>query len=505
MMIRRLILQQRRYTGRFRDLHPGPRYPLPLCFSSSTSRYGVSFGDDGSLESSSEDDDYAEVDPETEAFLAAGKSHYRRRESLPEWMSQKRREICQHRTKAQIRRCLKKWMVQAGRDLEKKRRYRLRSLDWKETPKKIGATRVSDGTLDVHAYGPEETIAYMHYFYPGKFALHQRVFRDMSVLLPQEYRPKKILDFGCGPGTAAAAALEVWGDSPDMLYTGVDMSQSMLDAAKVVLDGRQIQSIFYDRVGEMSRRALQDGQTYDLIVCSFTLTELASDHLRRTATQLLYELLSVDGMFVIIESGDPSGSHTTRTARRFLLETGESGFIRDTTNSRDKRVSRQEAEAGRTVPKVLAPCSHSGACPLSGGAWCSFSQRVEGGLLRKTNEEKFSYVVLRKEKVGLGEEKGDEGHNRLSEEVHLEWPLRKEEWGRIIRSPLKKRGHVVMDVCYPDGALRRSVVTKGKEGRLPLFYRAARKSQWGGLYPAYNFAETTEILPEEEEEEEPQQ
>jgi ribosomal protein RSM22 (predicted rRNA methylase) len=125
--------------------------------------------------------------------------------------------------------------------------------------------------------------------------------------------------------------------------------------------------------------------------------------------------------------------------------------------------------------------------------------------LRKTNEEKFSYVVLRKEKVGLGEEKGDEGHNRLSEEVHLEWPLRKEEWGRIIRSPLKKRGHVVMDVCYPDGALRRSVVTKGKEGRLPLFYRAARKSQWGGLYPAYNFAETTEILPEEEEEEEPQQ
>ena len=125
--------------------------------------------------------------------------------------------------------------------------------------------------------------------------------------------------------TAGAAALEVWGDRSDMLYTGIDMSQSMLDAAKIMLSGKQMQSIFYDRVADISRRALREGSTYDLIVCSFTLTELANDHLRRTATQLLYELLSVDGLLVIIESGDPTGSHTTRTARRFILETGQSG------------------------------------------------------------------------------------------------------------------------------------------------------------------------------------
>ena len=47
------------------------------------------------------------------------------------------------------------------------------------------------------------------------------------------------------PGTAGAAALEVWGDRSDMLYTGIDMSQSMLDAAKIMLSGKQMQSIFF--------------------------------------------------------------------------------------------------------------------------------------------------------------------------------------------------------------------------------------------------------------------
>ena len=103
---------------------------------------------------------------------------------------------------------------------------------------------------------------------------------------------------------------------------------------------------------------------------------------------------------------------------------------------------------------------------------------------------------MQKEKVGNSEEKRDEGYDHNIEGLHFDWPLKQEHWGRIIRSPLKKKEHVVMDVCYPDGTLGRSVISKGKEGRLPLFYRAARKSQWGGLYPAYHFGKTTEILQE---------
>lgn len=45
---------------------------------------------------------------------------------------------------------------------------------------------------------------------------------------------------------------------------------------------------------------------------------------------------------------------------------------------------------------VIAPCTHDGTCPLRPGSWCSFPQRAQSSLIRKNNEEKFSYVVLQK-------------------------------------------------------------------------------------------------------------
>ena len=120
MIIRRSVLRNFRNQSQLRDLHPGPPHLLQQRFPSSASTYGTSFGDHRGFQNDYENDTYADADPETEVFLAAGKSHYRRRESLPEWMSKKQKEICQYRTKAQIRRCLKKWMVQIGRDFEKK-------------------------------------------------------------------------------------------------------------------------------------------------------------------------------------------------------------------------------------------------------------------------------------------------------------------------------------------------------------------------------------------------
>ena len=124
----------------------------------------------------------------------------------------------------------------------------------------------------VVTYGPEETIAYAHYFLPSRFALSKRVLREvlnnissrsspytptpftpdshhvitllptttfpttlshnpykqppptptnpllpLSILPPQvktllpRFRPRSVLDFGCGPATVGAAIAEVWG------------------------------------------------------------------------------------------------------------------------------------------------------------------------------------------------------------------------------------------------------------------------------------------------------
>lgn len=60
------------------------------------------------------------------------------------------------------------------------------------------------------------------------------------------------------------------------------------------------------------------------------------------------------------------------------------------------------------------------------------------------------------------------------------------EWGRMVRKPLKKSGHVIIDLCSAEGELTRHIVARsnacqngvGKSG-----YRAARKSKWGDLWP----------------------
>ena len=56
--------------------------------------------------------------------------------------------------------------------------------------------------------------------------------------------------------------------------------------------------------------------------------------------------------------------------------------------------------------------------------------------------------------------------------------------GRIIRAPIKKKGHVYIDYCAAPGRIIRSRVTKALSNSVaPGIYGAARKSRWGGLWP----------------------
>ncbi len=63
---------------------------------------------------------------------------------------------------------------------------------------------------------------------------------------------------------------------------------------------------------------------------------------------------------------------------------------------------------------------------------------------------------------------------------------------RVITPPIKKTGHVVMDLCTPMGPWARHVWSKSKSGTLG--YTAARKSHWGDLWPL-PLTDTTDKTP----------
>lgn len=145
--------------------------------------------------------------------------------------------------------------------------------------------------------------------------------------------------------------MEVWGDGVVQRYSGIDMSQSMLDAAKIMttsmgqplpsdqdgtsgtakriasspLKGSRVDvTLSHKSLDVISRIASggekADDHRFDMAVCSYTLSELTSDAVKRAAMQVLYESLDVNGVLVIIDNGSPIGSHNTRSARKMLLE-----------------------------------------------------------------------------------------------------------------------------------------------------------------------------------------
>ena len=60
----------------------------------------------------------------------------------------------------------------------------------------------------------------------------------------------------------------------------------------------------------------------------------------------------------------------------------------------------------------------------------------------------------------------------------------RQEWTRVIRTPIKAKGHVIMDVCHPEGSILRHTLTRSQVKEIPSLYTALRKTTWGGLFPA---------------------
>lgn len=307
------------------------------------------------------------------------------------------------------------------------------------------AEAIVQGTKQVErpqlVYSLAEAGAYLTDHMPGSFAILTRVFAEVEELLP-DFTPQSMLDFGAGPCTALFAADNLWGDGVVREVLAVEPSSSMTEVA-------QAMTKWDPRVNY--RRYLSRGResaAYDMVVAAGSLNCLEDPRERRSIIRSLWKNVADGGLLVVTETGSPLGFELVKEARSVVL-------------------------VDDLVPgKMVAPCPHAHACPMTGtGNWCHFKQRVQllreqgkAGVLQNHQDIPYSFAVFQKQaSVGCSFDQpsppGTEG-----------------PWGRLVRKPRKKGGHVILEICSPSGSLDELTVSKsrGKD-----WYTSARKARWG--------------------------
>ena len=154
--------------------------------------------------------------------------------------------------------------------------------------------------------------------------------------------------------------------------------------------------------------------------------------------------------------------------------------------------------------------------------FCSFVQTMPGSSFLHKGE-KFTYLVAQKRTTSADghafddvdlpntlerafSASGVEREELLQEAINLESRyldsdedelglemLRGENiagFGRIIQAPLKRKGHILIDCCTAPGKIVRHKISKSSNKAAPGVYHSARKSRWGGLWPA---TQSTEV------------
>uniref|UniRef100_A0AAV1UXW8 Uncharacterized protein n=1 Tax=Peronospora matthiolae TaxID=2874970 RepID=A0AAV1UXW8_9STRA len=393
-------------------------------------------------------DSPATIDPRTPLLVAdidrISRNGLAQRVEMPKEMLDRLTTVVRRRTHSQLETLRQKHVGD-------RRNTRQVPLDMSKTP--VGWTMDQTPQIPPFAYGPSETLAYLAFEIEATFACTHAVFTELQKRLP-EFAPKSVLDFGAGPGTASWVAKSFYGQCLDK-YCVVEPSQSMVDAAEVLLE---------DFAGFSVRRSIADlsrdinaGNKYDLIVVGYVFSDITNDFERVATMSALWELLSDNGCLVVVDRGSPWGSHHVRSARQFVLD-----FVAEEENEKEG-------------VHIVAPCPHHFECPAAGNTWCHFVQRSpvvnrprEATTKRWHGQKgsKFSYVILQKTR-------------KSSEEADA---AEKMPFARMLRSPLLATRHVHLDLCTPEGKLKRRSVTKGKAIR--EVYRASRKAHWGAVWPA---------------------
>jgi len=268
--------------------------------------------------------------------------------------------------------------------------------------------------------------AYIAARLPATYGAVRHVLRRIESLLAPL---KTFLDLGAGVGSNAWAAADAMPDlervtliekDVELLHLGQHLTQNNLDPIQLAWCRTDIthEPLF---------------PIHDVVLLSYVLNELSLKE-QSSVLQRAYE--ATDKLLILVEPGTPEGFNRLLAARQFLTERGA---------------------------YCVAPCSHDAPCPLTtpfkeGKDWCHFSVRLPRGKYHRRakegtlpyEDEKYAYLVVSSQPLSPSK-------------------------ARIIKAPIKKTGHVILDLCTPKGEVKRHIVAKS-DG---TSYTHARNKEWG--------------------------
>ncbi|PUU82708.1 mitochondrial small ribosomal subunit Rsm22-domain-containing protein [Tuber borchii] len=276
------------------------------------------------------------------------------------------------------------------------------------------------------------------------------------------------------------------------------------------------ENLHYTPGGPTEKNTTQPRKLYDLIIATNRLLPLVENFYRRQAIEQLWSHLNPNGgVLLMIEKGVPMGFEAIASARSTILgdyikDVGEAFQSPQTTNADGSTNPPIEKGPGA----IIAPCTNHEQCPMfafgpTDGTrrkeYCRFSQRYARprymrNLMNKQVKDhedlEYSYVAFRrgvdhradtKNKINPAIEDfgtipvDDDEHYTPIQSPYTMPQLRNYSLTlpRVVFPPIKRDGHVIIDVCTPTGVIERWTVPQsfGK-----VEYKDARKSRWGDLW-----------------------
>lgn len=295
-------------------------------------------------------------------------------------------------------------------------------------------------------------------------------------------------------------------------------SETLRHRASRLLDNTTFIPRLPDAVSAEEENSQQPRKVYDLIIAPHTLWPLKQDYLRKEQVQKYWSLLNPKGgVLILIEKGLPRGFEVIAGARELLLQdhiaspnsTLVEASVEEQVSKPDENSRFIEKETGM----IIAPCTNHKECPMyqSPGVsqgrkdFCFFSQRyirppylqrILNAKDRNHEDVQFSYLAVQRgrdqrlpahDPIGKGVVQNEgsataafEGHEWNSDaELRTDADVNPLALPRLVLPALKRRGHIILDVCTPAGKLERWTVPRSFSKQA---YRDARKSRWGDLW-----------------------